>query len=181
MLAARDPDVQKQLDKKAFAEAMDISPHALNAYITTLKTQSAKRDELKALGYSEKQIPGWVGSAAKSERKEVSASNESGTSVASVASNASLVSNAVTPDKRASIGGSQRDASDANEAQNTNAPLNTSASEDDDVLEQINKRLGPGGEHFESFGSDALQRWDERQSGRGVQSRLLAAVSADDR
>ena len=92
-----DPDDPKLLDKKAFGEAMGISAQSLSGYITNLK-KGAKTAELKALGYSERQLPAWVPlETVDQQAKREQESTPSATSTPSVPSTPTIPSTPSVP------------------------------------------------------------------------------------
>jgi hypothetical protein len=68
LLKVKDPDT---MDKQAFAESMGMDGRALAGMLTQLRNNPNMREELKKLGYADRQIPGWVAAYNEAEAVQV--------------------------------------------------------------------------------------------------------------
>ncbi len=177
LLVLQDPDDPKQLDKRTFAEAMGISINALGGYITQLK-RDAKTAELKALGYSEKQLPTWMSLTPPeppARTKQQSSTTTPTTTPATTPTTPATTPAELKPEEKPApvelpqektpvlagqagqvAGQVGQVAGQVAQLNKVGAPLNTGGN---DVLKQLNRRLGPGGDRFEANGSNTLQDW----------------------
>jgi len=155
LLNVEDPD---KLDKKAFAESMGITTRSLSGYITTLKANPAKRKELKSLGFTEDQIPGWAAPDDQNHKQDQASTIPDAAKPAASPRHVRKASKGTYGvDGRSGV-----DVVDGVDGQNQPGLVGTgqqAGSAQATAYAAADKVLQPGGQHIESLGSDALENW----------------------